>query len=149
MIKLLIDISTDYNTSLLFRLCIKNYANIDTYKIFLDNGVDVNYKNKFNYTVLKYYCLYNENKPEIIDLFKQYGYNFTIYDIDGILLNKNYTFLKQILSYYNNLDLISNVKLNKFDNKLVKLIKVLYHLYCMNQIDEEIIKLSISKGAKK
>ena len=156
MIKLLLDMGVDYNVidvdvneTALFNLCRNISANIDTYKMFLDKGVDVNHKNKYNKTILNYFCLLNGNKPEIIDLFKQYGYNFTIHDIDFMLINVNYTYLKQILSYYDNLDLISNVKLGEFDNKPVKLIKILYRLYCNNKIDEEIIQLSISKGAKK
>ena len=154
MIKLLLDMGADYNTinnynrTPLFRLCTNKYANIDTYKMFLDKNIDINYKNKYN-SVLNVFCLFNNNNPEIIDLFKQYGYNFTIYDIDYMLENKKYVFLKQILSYYDNLDLISNVKLVEFNNKPAKLIKVLYHLYFKNQIDEEIIKIAISKGAKK
>ena len=155
MIKLLLDMSVDFNAingfknTPIFRLCSNKYANIDVCKMFLDKGVDVNHKNNHNHTVLNYSYLCNGNKPEIIDLFKQYGYNFTIHDIDFILKNKKYTCLKHILSYYDNLDLISSVKLIEFDNKPVKLIKVLYHLYCKNKIDEEIIKLAISKGAKK
>ena len=155
MIKLLLDIGADYNTidnynkTPLFRLCSNIYANIDVYKMFLDKGIDVNHKYKLNYTALNWLSYFCDKKPEIIDLFKKYGYNFTIHDIDFMLENKKYTYLKQILSYYDNLDLISNVKFIEFHNKPVKLIKVLYHLYCKNEIDEEIIKLAISKGAKK
>ena len=177
MIKLLLDMGADYNVinnlnqTPLFNLCVNNNATIDTYKMFFDKGIDINHRNKYNNTALNFLSCYpnepKQNRSEIIDLFKQYGYNFTIHDIDYILKNNQYahlninsfcydkyTFLQQILSYYDNLDLISNVKLVEFDNKPVKLIKVLYYfycndLYCMKKIDEEIIKLAISKGAKK
>ena len=156
MIKLLLDMGADFNAinqfgqTPIFYLCKNISANIDTYKILLDKGININYKNKFNNTILNVFCLCNdENKPEIIDLFKQYGYNFTIHDIDFILETEKYTYLKQILSYYDNLDLFSNVNFKRFDNKPIKLIKVFYYLYCENKIDEEIIKLAISKGAKK
>ena len=125
---------------------VKNTStNINTYKIFLDcKGVNVNHKNKYNNTILNIFYFFNKNRTGIIDLFKQYGYNFTIHDIDFILETGKYAFLKQILSYYDNLNLSV-----KFDNKRVKLIKVLYHLYCENRINEEIIKIAISKGANK
>ena len=177
MIKLLLDMGVDHNVNNnlnetpLFNLCVNNNATIDTYKMLLDKGIDVNHKNKYNNTALNFLSCYpdepNQNRSEIIDLFKQYGYNFTIHDIDYILKNNQYahlnvnsfcydkyTYLKQILSYYDNLDLISNIKLKIFDNKPVKLIKILYYfycndLYCMKKIDEEIIKIAILKGAKK
>ena len=147
------NVINNLNQTPLFNLCVNNNATIDTYKMFFDKGIDINHRNKYNNTALNFLSCYpnepKQNRSEIIDLFKQYGYNFTIRDIDFMLEKENYTFLKQILSYYDNLDLISNVKFIEFHNKPVKLIKVLYHLYCKNEINEEIIKLAISKGAKK
>ena len=148
-----LNIINNYGETAFFTLCKNKNANINFYKMFLDRNIDINHKNKYNNTAFHFFILYNNDNNEIIKLFYQYGFNFITnkseknYNcIDYILINKKYECLKTILYYYDDLDIMSYINFDKFDNKPVKLIKMLYQYY---KDDIEIIKIAISKGAKK
>ena len=150
--KVNLNAKNNYNETPFFKLCKNKYANIDSFKMFLDKNIDITHKDLYNSDALHIFLSYNNDNSKIIDLFYEYGFKFNDYKdifnfnyIDYALLYDKYDCLIRILLYYDNLNILCYVKDIKFDYKPVKLIKILYHYY----YDIEMIKLAISKGAKK
>ena len=159
IIKLLIDkganvniINIYFKNTPLHSICMNKCSDKNTYKLLLKANANPNYKNVYNHKAIIYF-IKNKSKEDdstIIDLFIKYGLIFdninnNLNYIDYALVNEKIKCLNCIIKYYNNLDIMSGIKIPEFNYKTQKIIKILYHYNC----DFETLKLAISKGANK